>query len=81
MSSNTNYFLSGNFGSEIIRTVRTSSGMTSKFLLNIFTTKDNNTLFKELLNSTSLKYFKDQEIRNELEQIFEDIKAYRSILS
>ena len=80
MSKLTNYFLSGNFGSETLRTMRVPGVMTSGFLFNIFLIDSKQELLRKIKNNKRLNGINILEFREELEILIENIFEYKNKL-
>lgn len=74
--NNTRYLLTGNFGSEILRSMKMPGVMTSDPLFNIFENTNLNTFRKNLINYPGLKYLNADLINNSLEPLIEEISQY-----
>ncbi len=77
ISLNSDYLLSGNFGSEIIRTWRIPGVMTSEFLLKSFETDNQKKLNEYLNNYSSLRLLHKEHFKKEIEELTEQIFCFK----
>jgi asparagine synthetase B (glutamine-hydrolysing) len=80
LAKKSGFLLSGNFGSELIRTMRIPGVMTSPLLLKIFSTDDEDLIRKELYSSVELEMLNKTYFKEELESVFEEIICYKKKL-
>jgi len=73
IGKNTNFLLSGNFGSEILRSMKIAGVMTSQELFDIFSVKDDQTLKTKILANPKLKYLNLHNFKNELQELIDVI--------
>lgn len=77
LASKTNYFLSGNFGSDILRTTREAGVISSSFLLKLFEIDDKDLLYSVMLNNKALNIINKDAVQKEINEIFEDVINYK----
>lgn len=77
LSKRTKYFMSGNFGSEIIRTMRVPGVMTSDIILKLFFISDNKTFENYVLNHPLLKYFNSDFLNININNFIERLLKYK----
>lgn len=76
-----NYILSGNFGSDLLRTTRQGGVITSDFLLKSLEIDDNDLLRKAMNEYPALNFINRNVIKPELEEIFQDVLAFKEYVS
>lgn len=81
ISKKTNYILSGNFGSDLLRTTRQGGVITSDFLLKSLEIDDNDLLRKEMNEYPALNFINKEFVKPELEEIFHDVLAFKDYVS
>lgn len=74
----TNYIVSGNFGSEIIRTMKIPGVMTSELIFDYFSDIDNKLFENEISEYKKLKYFNADFIKVFLREIIDELIDYRN---
>ena len=77
LSNETNYMITGNFGSELFRAVHNTGVVISKELLTILTKKEDEWI-NELKSSDKLRYLEIANFNNEFEQLIQDIKGFKN---
>lgn len=77
LNKKTDYILSGNFGSEIIRTMKVPGVMTSETLFDLFSDIDNKSFIDKIKESGKLGYFNPGFINKYLNEIIEELVDFR----
>lgn len=72
----TDYLISGNFGSEIMRSMKAPGVMTSEMLFFIFQNPDKKTLVDKVKNYSSVKYFNKELLNGLAEKLSDTIISY-----
>ncbi|WP_025743576.1 asparagine synthase-related protein [Aquimarina pacifica] len=81
ISERSKYMLSGYVGSELFRALHATGTVTSVALKNLFTISDENTIRTKLKTSIALNVLNKKEFVNELNELVEEILAYKRNLS
>lgn len=76
----TRYLVSGNFGSEIIRSMKVPGVMTSALLFNLFENPDRSQLRKQILASAGTKYLSPNLVDRWIDPLLDEIYDYLSNL-
>lgn len=74
ISKNTNYILTGNFGSDVLRGANVRGVLTSPNLCDLFFAENFDQAISRLKNSSQLKYLNLNSFKKEFESLIEDIK-------
>ncbi|MEM7486568.1 MAG: hypothetical protein AAF348_15275 [Bacteroidota bacterium] len=80
ISKKSNYLISGVCGSELFRALHTAGAVTSQALTDVFKTTTKTELRTKLKNSKTLAVLDKKEFETELEELIEEIIAYREDL-
>jgi hypothetical protein len=77
---NSNYLLSGNFGSEIIRSMKMPGVMTSSVLFSMFEGDDMDELRDHILKYRGTSYLNTDLVSENIEELITEIEAYKKSL-
>ncbi|HLP57714.1 MAG TPA: hypothetical protein VK186_02745 [Candidatus Deferrimicrobium sp.] len=77
LGRNSKYILTGNFGSELLRSMHILGVMVSPPLFNIFSAGDPKELEQTIINDANLRFLRLENFKNELNELVEDIIQYR----
>ncbi len=77
LSKNTNYIVTGIFGSEVIRTMHMAGNLIAQATFDIFEQDSNEDLLLKLRKNCRLKYLRIGTFNHEFEQLIEEILEYK----
>jgi asparagine synthetase B (glutamine-hydrolysing) len=80
IAERTKYIVTGNFGSELMRTMRMSGNLISHIVFDIFESGNDTALAEKIKNSPKLKYLHANDFKSEIEEITQDCIIYRNSL-
>ncbi|MDY8136892.1 asparagine synthase-related protein [Aquimarina sp. 2201CG5-10] len=80
ISKNTNYLISGAAGSELFRALHNTGAVTSQALVDVFKLNDEKEIREALKNAKPLEVLNQEEFREELDELIEEVIAYKQEL-
>ncbi|MEW7277938.1 asparagine synthase-related protein [Aquimarina sp. 2201CG1-2-11] len=81
IAKDSEFLLSGVIGSELFRALHITGAVTSQALVDIFTSNSTQEIRDKITNSKALEAIKKEEFHVELEELIEEIIAYRTSIS
>lgn len=80
LSEKVNYIITGNFGSELLRAVHNAGVVISKELMEYFGFNNNLQWIGSIKNSNKLKYLNENNFKNTLDSLIQELFEYKSNL-
>ncbi len=80
LSKKSNYLISGNFGSELMRTLRMSGNLISPVVFDLFDNHSDVGIINSIRTSPRLKYLNLSHLKQETDELTEDCLKYKNAL-